>query len=163
MAGLSVIVSIVDGDLRFTSSQRHSSSSIVLGKVGTAGADLFHQVLGIFPLLANLQASVSAQLPDDVIYDVKTYATKPNIDKMFYDDGFGNISGICSGTINYETGEIYLNEAPGSADFVVSANYDSAHSGGNNFNATTANSILEIRGRSLNSKINTTIDTMVVV
>ena len=160
LAGLNVKVAIVGGDLRFTSLQRHSTSSIALVK---ATSSLFDTTAkGIFPIDTNLQQAVGASLPDDVIYDKKTYASSPNVASMFYDDGFGNIKGACAGSINYETGEILLVGAPVDSDFVISSNYNSAHSGGNEYDTELGNAILEIKGRSLNSKINTTIDVMVV-
>jgi len=159
MAGLKVNVAIVDGDIRFTSLQRHASSSISLVKVSSS---IFDSAVGIFPVDTSLQQAVPAQLPPDTIYDKRTYEEIPNVAEMFYDDGFGNINGVCSGSINYETGEIYLEDAPADADFVISANFGSAHSGGNDYNTTQANSILEIKARSVNTKINTTIDTLVV-
>ena len=76
---------------------------------------------------------------------------------MFYDDGFGNISGACSGTINYETGAIDLVGCPPNAHFVVSASYGSALSGGSEFSTTLGNSITAISARSVNTKIDTTI------
>ena len=72
----------------------------------------------------------------------------------------GNISGACNGTINYDSGAINLIGCPPNAHFVVSANYGSAHAGGNRFLASDANSIMQIEARSTNPKINTTIELM---
>ena len=77
---------------------------------------------------------------------------------MFYDDGHGNISGTCSGTINYETGAIDITGCPPNAMFVVSANYGSAHSGGELYSNTGGNTISVIRGRSVNSKVNSSVE-----
>ena len=63
-----------------------------------------------------------------------------------------------TGKINYETGELLLNNAPPRADFVFSVAYGSAHAGGNEYSATLGNSLLEIGARSCNSKIKTVIE-----
>ncbi len=81
-----------------------------------------------------------------------------NISKMAYDDGYGNITGIANGTINYETGAISITNAPANANFVFTANYGSSQAGGNRFGTDAGNSIDSIKARSLNSKINTSIE-----
>jgi hypothetical protein len=167
LAGKKVEVNVINGDIRFTSVDKTSTSAIAITKKSSSLFDGATAV-GIFPIEADLQQAVPAKLPDDVIYDKRTNTTRPNAGEMFYDDGLGNIVGICEGSINYETGEIMLESAPLDADFVMSANYGSAHSGGNDYftddsaGGSTANSILEIKGRSLNQKINTTLDIVVV-
>ena len=60
-----------------------------------------------------------------------------------------------SGTINYETGAIDLT-GPANAEFVVSFNYDSAHSGG----LTNNNTIRTLKARSLNSKIDAEVEVL---
>ena len=75
-----------------------------------------------------------------------------------YDDAKGNIiGGEASGTINYETGAIDIT-GPANAEFVVSLNYDSAHSGGVNESDNEQNTIKEISARSCNSKINAEVE-----
>ena len=153
---LKVTVSIVGGDIRFTSGQRMATSaiSITAPASGTTpfGVGRFVMAVGA------IEAAVSALLPDDIIYNNKTYQSSPNVGAMFYDDGNGNISGSCSGTINYETGAINLTGCPPNAMFVVSANYGSAHSGGELFGTTNGNTISRISGRSVNPKINSTVE-----
>ena len=151
-----VTVGIVNGDIRFTSGQRLSTSAIALGDSSGGDTDIWG--VGRIPAIADVEAAVAAQLPEDVIYDNLSNSTKSNLDAMFYDDGHGNILGACTGTINYETGAIDLNGCPPNAEFVVSANYGSALAGGSEFTAALANSILSISARSVNQKINTTID-----
>ena len=136
-------VSIVNGDVRFTSGQRLSTSAIAL----TAGVDgasaaynWFAQQNGHIPTLASLDAAVDARLPDDVKYDPITYVTSYN-NVFGYDDGYGRIKGMCSGTINYETGAIDLKGCPVNAEFVYSVADSSAFSGKLN---TGANAIVEI-------------------
>jgi hypothetical protein len=151
-----VTVGIVGGDIRFTSGQRLSTSaiSITAPASGTTpfGVGRFVMAVGA------IEAAVAARLPEDTIMNIRTGVSSPNVGAFFYDDGKGNISGVCNGTINYETGAINLNGCPPNANFVVSANYGAAHAGGNKFAAAYANSIMQIQGRSTNAKINTTID-----
>ena len=77
---------------------------------------------------------------------------------MFYDDGHGNINGVCSGNISYNSGRLNLINAPSEAEFVVTANYGSAHSGGHQFGAAGQNVVKEISARSCNQKIDTIIE-----
>ena len=151
-----VIVSIVNGDIRFTSGQHLSTSAIAISAPASGttpfGVGAFSMAVG------DIEGAVAARLPVDEMLDKKSGINIPNKAEMFYDDGFGNIQGVCSGTINYETGAIDLLGCPPNANFVVDANYGSAHSGGNNFTATTANCIVGVAGRSCNSKLNTVIE-----
>ena len=156
-----VTVGIVGGDIRFTSHSHLSTSAIELsaGTSGTANTDEFFDgsnAIGRIP--ASPEAKVAARLPDDTILSRKSGLEIPNVKEFFYDDGFGNLHGMCQGTINYSSGAIVLQNAPTNANFVVSANYGSGHSGGNRYASTEANSIIAIAGRSTNSKINTTIE-----
>ena len=151
-----VTVSIVNGDIRFTSGQHLSTSAIALGDSSGGDADIWG--VGRIPAVANAEQAVVAKLPDDVIYDKKTNQSTPNIGAMFYDDGHGNISGTCSGTINYETGAIDIAGCPPNAHFVISAAYGSAHAGGEMYSTTAGNTINLISGRSVNPKINSTLE-----
>ena len=69
-----------------------------------------------------------------------------------------HVKGKCNGSINYTTGAITLLSAPPNAEFVISANYGSAHSGGVQFGSAIANSIHQIKARSCNQKIDTLIE-----
>lgn len=151
-----VVVGIVGGDIRFTSGQHLSTSAIALGDSSGSDTDIWG--VGRIPAVANAEASVAARLPEDVVYDKATGVRSENLSALFYDDGKGNISGVCSGTINYKTGAIDLNGCPPNGEFVVSAAYGSAHSGENRYAAVDGNSISKISGRSANSKIYTTIE-----
>ena len=144
-----VIVELIDGDLRFTSQNRTSASAVVLA-APTSGTTVFGA--GRFPAIANVEASVSASLPDDTIRD-ENYVALPN-DVFAYDNGEGKISGVASGTIDYEKSSITLNSGPAEAEFVVSAQYNSVHSGGINATTNFENGILAVYGRSCNSKVN---------
>ena len=151
-----VTVGIVGGDIRFTSGQHLSTSAISISAPASGttpfGVGRFVMAVG------DIEKAVAAQLPDDVIYDKKTNQSNPNVNAMFHDDGHGNISGTCSGTINYETGAIDLQNCPPNAHFVISAAYGSAHSGGEEYGATYGNTISSITGRSVNPKINSSIE-----
>ena len=92
-------------------------------------------------------------MPDDTVRSRTDDIESPNANVFAYDDGRGNIKGAATGTINYETGALnFTSEA--NAEFAVSFNYDSAHSGGINETASQENGLREVRARSLNSKIN---------
>ena len=150
-----VNVSIINNDLRFTSGSYLSTSAILLA-APTSGTTPFG--VGRLPAIANVEAPVASKLPPDTTIDKKTGLDVQNISKMAYDDGYGNITGIANGTINYETGAISITNAPANANFVFTANYGSSQAGGNRFGTDEGNCIDSIKARSLNSKINTSIE-----
>ena len=127
-------VGIVDGNVRITSGQRLSTSaiSVTTNTDGSSGTDeLFDtsNVIGRFP--ATIPTAIAAKLPDDVTYDSITYDSSPNENAFMYDDGYGRLfspSGIGTGTINYETGEVKFTSYANS-EFVVSCLHTSAFSG----------------------------------
>ena len=151
-----VTVGIVNGDVRFTSGQRLSTSaiSITAPASGTTpfGVGRFSMAVGA------IEQAVTALLPEDLVYDKQTNIPTSNSAEMFYDDGFGNISGTCKGTINYETGAINLTGCPPNAHFVVTASYESGHSGGDEYTTARGNAVQVIQGRSVNHKVNTYIE-----
>ena len=151
-----VSVGIIGGDVRFTSGSHLEASAIALTAGSSGTAEFFGT--GRVPAIAKLGDPVAARLPQDTILDKKTGISQPNIAEMFYDDGHGNIKGKCTGTINYETGSLDLLGCPPEAQFVVSTNYGSGHSGGNKFSSDDANCMTDISARSTNSKLNTTIE-----
>ena len=132
-------VSIVSGDIRFSSGQRLSTSAIAL-TAGTDGAsasyNIFAQQNGWFPALANVPNAVAARLPDDNVYDKVTYATSPNTSAFCYDDGNGRLFGAATGTICYERGMIDFGGKP-NAEFVYSVAHTSAFSGKLGASSTT--------------------------
>ena len=149
-------IGIVNGDVRFTSGQGLSTSAIAL-TAGTDGAsasyNIFAQQNGWFPALANVPDAVAAKLPDDVLYDRVTYDSVPNAGAFCYDDGDGGLAGICSGTINNETGEIQMTGCPANAEFVFSCLDTSAFSGRQNAtNTAKMNSLKAIYGNMTNQK-----------
>ena len=98
--------------------------------------------------------TVAARLPEDTLFDRVTDEERPNIGSIMYDDGNGNLVGAGTGTINYETGAVDFT-APVNAEFVVSATYLSAQSGGTDVSTTNGyNHITSVGARSTNSKLN---------
>ena len=152
-----VTVGIVDGDIRFTSGSHLSTSAIALtaGTSGTANVDeLFDGSNQIARFPAKVESAVAAKLPEDTVFDRVTYEENPNVGAFMYDDGNGNLTGAGSGTINYETGAVDFTAMP-NAEFVISATYLSAHSGGTNVSTANGhNHLTAIGARSTNQKLN---------
>ena len=146
-----VYVALINGDIRFTSGSRLSTSAVSLGDSSGGDTDLWGA--GRIPALANIQGAVASKLPDDTIRDRVNYTEGKNSAVFATDDGLGNISGPASGNINYETGEINFT-GPAEAHFVVSATYKSAHSGGVSTETNNFNNIQTISARSCNQKKN---------
>ena len=153
-----VTVAIVNGDLRFTSGSHLSTSAILIEDTGDSGSLIDASAVGRFPAAAKIGRAVASALPQDTLLDRKTGIEVQNTSEMFYDDGHGNIKGKCTGEISYSSGRLKLINAPPNAEFVVSANYGSAHSGGNHSGATAKNTIHQIKARSCNQKIDTIIE-----
>ena len=155
-------VGIIDGDIRFTSGSHLSTSAIAL----TAGADgasaaynWFAQLNGRIKALANIDAAVPARLPDDSVFDPITYNASPNKTEFAYDLGDGTITGAATGTINYETGELKLLNAPPLANFEYSVAHTGALSGKlNSDDASRINSIMVIHANSLSRKMSSEIN-----
>jgi len=158
-------VAIVNGDVRFTSGQRLSTSAIAL-TAGTDGAsasyNIFAQQNGWFPALANVPDAIAAKLPDDVTYDRITYATSPNTGVFGYDDGNSRLFGMCNGTINYETGAIDMTGCPANAEFVVSCLHSSAFSGKlNDATADRINSLVNVLANTTSQKYSGKVQTRI--
>ena len=149
-----VSVGIVNGDIRFTSNNRTRNSAILLAAPGS-GTTPFG--VGRLPAIANVEGAVAAKLPDDTIFDKLSYVENKNQGAFAYDDGKGNIVGTATGTINYETGAVDFT-GPAEAEFAVSFNYDSAHSGGLSATSNQENGIVTISARSVNSKIDAEVE-----
>ena len=149
---LDVTVALVGGDIRFTSDSHLSTSAIALTD-GTTGTSLFGT--GQVPASADMQYAVDAELPDDTYYEASTNVSRKNTGVFLFDNGNGTLTRTegGSGTINYETGALTMTGCPADAEFVVSGNYDSAHSGA----VTNVNTITHFYGRSVNQKRNTTL------
>ena len=156
LKGKRLTVQIVNGDIRFTSGQRTRASAVALSDSSGGDTDLWG--VGIIPAVANVEPAVSAQLPDDTVFDKVNYIESKNTQVFSYDDGKGNIiGGEATGTLNYTTGALDITGPP-MAEFVVSFNYDSAYSGGVNATASQQNCIRGISARSMNSKIDADVE-----
>ena len=149
-----VTVSIVNGDIRFTSTNRTRVSAILLAAPGS-GTTPFG--VGRIPAIGDIESAVEALLPDDTVFDNTNFVESNNLSVFAYDDAKGNILGSATGTINYETGMLDFT-GPANAEFVASFNYDSAHSGGLNASSNQENGIITISARSVNSKINAEVE-----
>jgi len=149
-----VTVSIVNGDIRFASTNRTRASAILLA-APSSGTTPFG--VGRIPAIGSIESAVEALLPDDTVFDKATYIEMKNQATFAYDDGKGNIVGSATGTINYETGMLDFT-GPANAEFVASFNYDSAHSGGLSDTSNQENGIITISARSVNSKINAEVE-----
>lgn len=151
-----VSIGIVDGDVRITSESRLATSAVAI-TVGTSGGsnttNLFDGSNPIARIPASVKSAIAARLPEDTLPSKVSNISKPNSQVFMHDDMNGNLSGVGTGTINYTTGEIDFTSYP-NAQFVVSANYHSAHSGGANHTANAVNQLKTIKARSVNSKIN---------
>ena len=146
-----VNVSIVNGDLRFTSMSRLSTSAIELA-APTSGTTPFG--VGRFPSVPDTNTAVASVLPDDTVMDPVTFASSPNSTVVMYDDGNGNLAGAGKGTINYETGAIDFT-GPRNASFSYSVAHSSAFSGKLNEGvAGRANVLKEILVNNPNQKWN---------
>ena len=153
-----VIVSIVNGDLRFTSGSHLLTSAILIEDTGASNSLIDATARGRFPAAAKIGKPVAAGVHPDTLLDKVTGLEKPNIGQFFYDDGHGNIKGKCTGSISYNSGRLELIGAPPNASFSFSANYGSSQSGGNRFGSDEGNCLEAIKGRSVNAKIDTTIE-----
>ena len=145
-----VSVGIIDGDIRFTSGTRTRNSAILLA-APDSGTTPFG--VGRLPAVTSIEDPVAGKLPDDTLTDKVYNTTKSNQNIFCYDDGKGNLLGAATGTINYETGALDFT-GPANAEFAVSFNYDSAHSGG----ITASNILRTISARSCNSKIDAEVE-----
>ena len=152
-----VTVGLLNGDIRFTSGSHLSTSAIALtaGTSGSANTDeLFDGTNQIARFPATVESAIAARLPNDTLFDRVTNEERPNIGSIMYDDGNGNLVGVGTGTINYETGAVDFTAGVNS-EFVISATYLSAHSGGTDVSTTNGkNHITAVGARSTNQKLN---------
>jgi hypothetical protein len=118
--------------------------------------------VGRIPAIGSIESAVAARLPEDTIFDRVTDEERPNIGQIMYDDGNGNLVGAGSGTISYSSGEHDFTAMP-NAEYVISATYLSAHSGGTNVSTTNGyNHITTVGARSTNQKLNAKIKVVVM-
>ena len=142
--------SMYNGDLRFSSGSKKSTSAISLttGSTGSSSTNLIGNAIGIFP--ASVKGAISARLPDDTIHDSNSWQEVKNNSAFMKDDGNGSLIGYQgTGSINYETGEWNLRSYP-DAEFVYSLNHSCGLAG--QINADAGNVVKEIFVRSLSAK-----------
>ena len=148
-----VTVSIVDGDVRFTSKTRLNSSAIALA-APSSGTTVFG--VGIVPAIGNIDGAVAAALEATSTSGNTLQSTKVkgnNTDHLMLDQGDGTMSRVNGGTatIDYdEGGTVTLTGCPPHATFQVHYIYNSAHSGELTVAAGTANALKKIYARSVN-------------
>ena len=130
--GKSCVMGIVNGDLRVTSNSHLSTSAISLtaGTAGTPEQDLIANALGRF--LTSVDSAVDARLQEIKQFNPINY-TESNKDIFLRDNGKGQLFGPVGtswvGSINYETGEIKMQNCPQNAEFKISCLNKSAFSG----------------------------------
>lgn len=72
---------------------------------------------------------------------------------MCYDDGMGNLLGMATGKINYETGAFHFEGAPANAEFEISLAHGSPFSGKLDTAKEDANVITAIHGNVINQNL----------
>ncbi len=145
-----VTVSIVNGDVRFTSGQCLSTSSIAL--TDSSGSNTDWWGVGRIPALAKRDTAVAAKLPDNTLSVRGTGQSVSNQGAFMYDDGKGNLIGAGTGTIDYETGAVDFTSKP-NAEFEVAARYGSVLTG--DVSSDSSNTIEDITAVSVNDKLET--------
>ena len=111
------LMSIINGDIRITSGSRLSTSAVALADGTGAGTNMLSGSAGRIPNVDNFVKKLT-KFPDD-----------NETDKIIFDNGRGLlIGGQGNGTIDYNSGAIYLDTSP-NAEFQVSAYYNSLLSG----------------------------------
>ena len=148
-----VVVSIVNGDIRFTSPTRLTSSAIALA-APDSGTTPFG--VGIIPAVGDIDGAVAAALEATSTADNTLLSTKikgNNTDHLMLDQGDGTMTRVNGGTatIDYdEGGTVKLIGCPPNANFQVHYIYNSAHSGELLVTAGTSNALKKIFARSMN-------------
>tara|TARA_Y100000593_G_scaffold95130_1_gene200464 strand:- start:31502 stop:32986 length:1485 start_codon:yes stop_codon:yes gene_type:complete len=142
-----------EGNLRVTSGQRLSTSSIRLTDSSGSDTDIFGA--GRIPSAPASVTAVDARLPDDVLYNNVTYNAYPNEGVFCYDNGLGKLVGAAHGEICYERGKIDITSGPPNSEFVISCLHTSAFSGKlNEATADRINSLVDIYANTTSQKWN---------
>ena len=152
-----ITIGIVSGDIRVASLTNRSDSAILLA-APTSGTTPFG--VGRIPAIGSIEGAVASDVPDNVTYNRITYAESPNDRAFASDDGYGNISGVCTGRINLETGELLLTGCPPEADFLISLVHSTPTSGKRDTGGSSVgtvgrvNSLIDVRANVLNKRKN---------
>jgi hypothetical protein len=113
--------------------------------------------VGRIPAVTAIGSTKISTLPNDLVYDRVTADSNPNAAAFMTDDGHGNLNFPGGGgTINYDTGAIDFT-GPANANFVVTAIYKSAHSGGTGLVSNKQNVFNSISARCTNIKVNASV------
>lgn len=143
-----VTVSILDGDIRFTSPSRKSTSAIALA-APSSGTTVFG--VGIIPAIGNIDGAVAAALEATETPDVGQVLVDGNDSHLMIDNGDGTLTRQDGGFgfVDYdEGGTISLFDCPANAEFKVHFTINSAHSGEVSSDADTGNIMYEVFARS---------------
>ena len=141
-----------EGDIRFTSLNRTAASAIALAD--SSGSDTDWWGVGRIPAVASIETAVASRFPDLKRSNQVTGLLKTDHSLFAYDDGYGTISGAADGSLNYDTGEIMLTNAPQNAEWKFGVMTKSAHCGGNKTATDKQNTIISIGARSVSTKWN---------
>ena len=171
-----VRISLHNGDIRVQSLSNHSETRVGIANVsGTTPFDV-----GRFPALSSsvpdLLGSIhgggttdticygpASTMPPETIEDPVTGKTIQNLNAFIIDDGNGNLlhNGSVVGSISYVKGHTRFTHLP-SAEFKIYAKSLSAHSGGSSLLLNSYNSIVNIKGRSLNAKADSKVELLLL-
>ena len=147
-------MALVGGDLIFTSNNNLSISAILMANP-TSGTTPW--AVGRLTAAASMKTPVPARLPEGkelISYDPVTYQARKQSSSLAYDDGNGNIVGVCSGNINYETGKFSLTGAPPNANFEYSVVHDTVFAGKRDAQeAARANRLVAIHANVINKQM----------
>ena len=142
--------SISDGDVMILDRRGLKGNTVTM--VAPAGGTTIWGA-GNIPAIADHEAVQVSTLDSDTIIDTETGATTSNSGIFMFDDGQGALKGAGQGIISYDTGAIDFS-GPYRAEFVVSAQHQSAHSGKMNTATNYINIVEAVSARSVNSKVN---------
>ena len=176
LAGKKVTIGLHNGDVRVTSHSNHSETRVGIANVsGTTPFDV-----GRFPALSSsvpdLLGSIhgggttdticygpASTMPPETIEDPVTGKTLQNLNAFILDDGNGNLlhNGSVVGSISYVKGHCNFTHLP-NAEFKIYAKSLSAHSGGSSLLVNKYNTIVNIKGRSLNAKADSKVELLLL-
>ena len=143
-----VTVSIIDGDIRFTSPSRKNTSAIALA-APSSGTTMFG--VGIMPAIGNIDGAVAAALEATETPEAGQLLVEGNDSHLMIDNGDGTLTRQDGGFgfVDYdENGTVSLFDCPANAEFKVHFTIQSAHSGEVSSNTDSGNIMYEIFARS---------------
>ena len=175
-----VRISLHNGDIRVQSLSNHSGTIVGIGNTtGTTpfGVGRFPSKDGSsIPILKGTPTGSSlsdaaicivygpkSTMPPEEIEDPVTGKVVQNLSAFILDDGNGNLlhNGIVVGSISYVKGHCNFTHLP-NAEFKIYAKSLSAHSGGSSLLVNEYNTIVNIKGRSLNAKADSKVELLLL-